>query len=119
MNPEKFSVITEAEKNRWAMGCFPADLERDIRLYRGGIKKNEDSRKYHKFLTDRERLVLVGEELLRRGILKSGLSTAWLDDLIKEWEEIHTQFIQNFWPGFYVTCINHSHSVTKHEINNK
>ncbi|CAG8840336.1 22239_t:CDS:2, partial [Gigaspora margarita] len=30
MDPEKFSVITEAERNRWAMGCFPADLERDI-----------------------------------------------------------------------------------------
>src|SRR5947209_606589 len=22
MDPEKFSIITEAEKNRWAMGCF-------------------------------------------------------------------------------------------------
>ncbi|CAG8559163.1 2314_t:CDS:2, partial [Racocetra fulgida] len=33
MDPEKFSVITEAEKNRWAMGCFRGDLERDIRFY--------------------------------------------------------------------------------------
>ncbi|RHZ52562.1 hypothetical protein Glove_460g17 [Diversispora epigaea] len=94
IDPEKFSVITEAEKKRWSMGCFPADLERDIRLYRGGIKRNEDTRKYHKFLTDQDRL--VGEELLRRDILKSGLSTAWLDDLMKEWEEIHTQFVQIF-----------------------
>ncbi|CAG8597136.1 1129_t:CDS:2 [Diversispora eburnea] len=94
MDPEKFSVITEAEKNRWAMGCFRADLKRDIRLYRGGIKRNEDTRKYHKFLTDRDRL--VGEELLRRGILKSGLSTTRLDELMKEWEKIHTQFIQIF-----------------------
>ncbi|CAG8636767.1 9031_t:CDS:2, partial [Diversispora eburnea] len=84
---KKFSVITEAEKNKWAMECFPADLKRNIRLYRGGIKRNEDTRKYHKFLTDRNRL--VGED-----ILKSGLSTAWLDDLMKEWEEIHAQFNQ-------------------------
>ncbi|RHZ77910.1 hypothetical protein Glove_168g306 [Diversispora epigaea] len=97
MDPEKFSIITEAEKKRWTMGCFPADLERDIRFYRGGIKRNEDTRKYHKFLTDRERL--VGEDLLRRGILKSGLSTAWLDDLVEEWEEIHSQFIQMFSPN--------------------
>ncbi|CAG8652220.1 4178_t:CDS:2, partial [Diversispora eburnea] len=71
--------------------------ERDIRYYRGGIKRNEDTRKYHKFLTDRERL--VGEELLRCDIQKSSLSTAWLDDLMKEWEEIYTQFIQMFSPN--------------------
>ncbi|CAG8656389.1 7835_t:CDS:1, partial [Diversispora eburnea] len=71
IDPEKFSVITEAEKKRWSMGCFRGDLERDIRFYRGGIKKNEDTRKYHKFLTDRNRL--IGEELLCRGIIKSGL----------------------------------------------
>ncbi|CAG8722024.1 3955_t:CDS:2, partial [Gigaspora rosea] len=82
MNPEKFSVITEAEKTR------------DIRFYHGGIERKEDPRKYHKFLTDRERL--IGEELLRRGILKSGLSTAWLDNLMEKWEKIHTQFIQIF-----------------------
>ncbi|CAG8605181.1 13170_t:CDS:2, partial [Ambispora gerdemannii] len=81
MDPEKFSIITEAEKNRWVVGCFPADLERDICLYHGGIKRNEDTRKYHKFLTDQDRM--VGEELLRCGLLKSNLSTAWLDDLIK------------------------------------
>ncbi|CAG8517587.1 6253_t:CDS:2 [Ambispora leptoticha] len=94
MDPEKFLVITEAEKNRWAMGCFRKDLERDIRFYRGAIESKEDPRKYHEFLTDRDRL--IGEELSRRGILKSGLSTAWLDDLMKEWEEIHTQFVQIF-----------------------
>ncbi|CAG8626083.1 1942_t:CDS:2 [Ambispora gerdemannii] len=59
MDPEEFSVITEAEKNR-----------------------NEDTRKYHKFLTDQDRL--IGEELLRHSILKSGLSTTWLNDLMKE-----------------------------------
>ncbi|CAG8618571.1 7808_t:CDS:2, partial [Ambispora gerdemannii] len=90
MDPEKFSVITEAEKKRWIMGCFRGDLERDIRCYQDGIKRKEDPRKYHKFLTDRDRL--IGEELLHRSILKSRLSTVWLDDLIKEWEESHTQF---------------------------
>ncbi|CAG8642459.1 4124_t:CDS:2, partial [Paraglomus occultum] len=68
---------------------FNRDLERDIRFYRGGIERKEDTRKYHKFLTDRDRL--IGEELLRRSILKSGLSTAWLDDLMEEWEKVHTQ----------------------------
>ncbi|CAG8616022.1 8696_t:CDS:2 [Diversispora eburnea] len=92
VKPKKFLSITEAEKKRWAMGCFPADLERDIRLYREGIKRNEDTRKYHKYNRDR----LVGEELLRRGILKSGLSTAWLDELMKEWKGIHIQFTQIF-----------------------
>src|SRR5688572_5054842 len=38
IDPEKFSIITEAEKNRWAIRYFPADLKRGIRLYRGGIK---------------------------------------------------------------------------------
>ncbi|CAH1769536.1 4871_t:CDS:1, partial [Entrophospora sp. SA101] len=56
------------------------------------IERKEDPRKYHKFLTDRDRL--IGEELLRRGILESRLSTAWLDDLMKEWGKKHTQFIQ-------------------------
>ncbi|CAG8627926.1 8326_t:CDS:2 [Ambispora gerdemannii] len=69
INPKEFSIITETEKNR-----------------------KEDPRKYHKFLTDRERL--VSEELLRQDILKSDLSTAWLDDLMKEWKKIHTQFTQ-------------------------
>ncbi|CAG8625582.1 10199_t:CDS:2, partial [Diversispora eburnea] len=71
IDPEKFSVITEVEK-----------------------KRNEDPRKYHKFLTDRERL--IGEELLRRGILKSELSTVWLDDLMEEWEKTYNQFVQIF-----------------------
>ncbi|CAG8651237.1 2129_t:CDS:1, partial [Diversispora eburnea] len=94
LDPENFSVITGAEKKRWAMGCFPADLERDIRCYQGGIKRNEDTRKYHKFLTDRDRL--VGEELLRCSIVKSGLSTTWLDELMKEWEKTYNQFVQIF-----------------------
>lgn len=93
-DPEKFSIITEAEKNRWAMECFRDDLERDIRFYQGALERKENPRKYHKFLTDRDRL--IGEELLRCGILKSGLSTAWLDDLMKEWGKnpysIHTNF---------------------------
>ncbi|RIB10035.1 hypothetical protein C2G38_2146257 [Gigaspora rosea] len=94
INPKEFSIITEAKKNRWTTGCFRGDLERDIRFYRGGIERKEDPRKYRKFLTDRERL--VGEELLRQGILKSGLSTAWLDDLMEEWEKINAQFMQIF-----------------------
>ncbi|CAG8657859.1 11482_t:CDS:10, partial [Ambispora leptoticha] len=64
LDPKNFSVITKAEKDRWTMGCFRDDLERDICCYQGGIKRKEDSRKYHKFLTDRDRL--IGEELLRR-----------------------------------------------------
>ncbi|CAG8632422.1 10972_t:CDS:2, partial [Diversispora eburnea] len=59
MDPKKFSVITEAEKKRWTMGCFLGDLERDICCYRGEIKRNEDTRKYHKFLTDRDRSILL------------------------------------------------------------
>nr|CAG8585900.1 7794_t:CDS:2 [Entrophospora candida] len=68
-DPDKFSIITEAEKNRWAMRCFRDDLERDIHYYHSAIEIKEDPRKYHKFLTDRDRL--IGEELLRRNILKS------------------------------------------------
>ncbi|CAG8607480.1 7533_t:CDS:2, partial [Diversispora eburnea] len=83
MDPEKSLVITEAEKKRWTMGCFRGDLERDICCYREGIKRNEDTRKYHKFLTDWKRL--TGEELLHHGILKSGLTedatmVAWLKE---------------------------------------
>ena len=89
-DPEKFSIVTEAEKNRWAMRCFREYLERDIRFYQGAIERKEDPRKYHKFLTDRDRL--IGEELLRRGILESHLSTAWLDDLMKEWEKTVSNF---------------------------
>ncbi|CAG8689736.1 4133_t:CDS:1, partial [Ambispora gerdemannii] len=82
LDSEKFSVITKAEKDKWTMRCFRDNLERDIRFYRGGIERQEDTRKYHKFLTDRGRL--IREEVLRRSILKSGLSTTWLDDLMKE-----------------------------------
>ncbi|RHZ55608.1 hypothetical protein Glove_413g20 [Diversispora epigaea] len=35
------------------------------------------------------------DKLLRRGILKSGLSTAWLDDLMEEWEKTYNQFVEN------------------------
>ncbi|CAG8786726.1 20480_t:CDS:1, partial [Gigaspora margarita] len=66
MDSEEFSIITEAKKNRWAIGCFPADLKRDICFYYGGIERKEVTRKYHKFLTDQNRL--VGEELLCYGI---------------------------------------------------
>ncbi|CAG8649642.1 5113_t:CDS:1 [Ambispora gerdemannii] len=82
INPKEFSTIIETEKNRWTMGCFRGDLERNIHFYRGGIERKEDSRKYHKFLTDWERL--IGKELLRQGILESGLSTTWLNDLMEE-----------------------------------
>ncbi|CAG8658161.1 3701_t:CDS:1, partial [Paraglomus occultum] len=92
INPKEFSIITETKKNRWTMRCFHEDLERDICFYHGGIERKEDSRKYCKFLTDRERL--VSEELLCQGILKNGLSTAWLNDLMEEWEKIHAQFTQ-------------------------
>ncbi|CAG8571989.1 1752_t:CDS:2 [Diversispora eburnea] len=61
------------------------------------FSRKEDPRKYHKFLTDRERL--VGEELLHCSIVKSGLSTTWLDELMKEWEGVYTQFIQMFSPN--------------------
>ncbi|CAG8601991.1 3456_t:CDS:10 [Diversispora eburnea] len=81
MDSKNFLVITEVEKNRRTMGYFRSNLKRDIRYYHGGIKRNEDTRKYqpgvdlrHKFLTDQERL--IGEELLRCSIVKSGLSTA-------------------------------------------
>ncbi|CAH1766752.1 4168_t:CDS:1, partial [Entrophospora sp. SA101] len=93
-DPEKFSIVTETEKNRWAIRCFRGDLERDIRFYQGALERKEDPRKYHKFLTDRDRL--IGEELLRHNILKSGSNTTWLDNLMEEWGKNHTQFIQIF-----------------------
>ncbi|CAG8629756.1 8549_t:CDS:2, partial [Diversispora eburnea] len=74
------------------------DLERDIQFYRGGIERKKDPRKYCEFLTDRNRL--VGEELLRRSILESGLSTVWLDDLMEEWQKTYNQFIQIFYQNF-------------------
>ncbi|GES99910.1 hypothetical protein GLOIN_2v921480 [Rhizophagus clarus] len=94
LDPEKFSIITEAEKHRWDVKCFCSDLERDILIYHRSIEKNEDRRKYHTLLIDRERI--IGEELLRRGILESRESIAWLDNLMKEWEQTHTQFMQVF-----------------------
>ncbi|RIA82562.1 hypothetical protein C1645_743700 [Glomus cerebriforme] len=84
LDPEKFLIVTEADKKRWAGESFRGILEVDMRFYCGAIKRKEDPRKYHKFLTDRERM--IGEELLRHDILKHRSSTAWLDDLMKEWE---------------------------------
>jgi hypothetical protein len=71
----KFSIVTEAKKQA-ECGC--GDLERDIGFYRGAVERN-DPRKYNEFLTDRDRL--IGEELMRRGILESRLSTTWLEIL--------------------------------------
>ncbi|CAG8594813.1 10679_t:CDS:2 [Diversispora eburnea] len=91
IDPEKFSVITEAEKKRWTMDCFCSDLEKDICYYQGEIKRKEDPKKYHKFLTDRDRL--VGKELLCCGILKSGLnpeSQNWNISLKTEISVIHS-----------------------------
>ncbi|RHZ62175.1 hypothetical protein Glove_343g27 [Diversispora epigaea] len=98
VDPEKILIITEAEKKRWDGECFREDLERDIRFYRGGIERKEDPRKYREFLTDRDRL--VGEELLCRSILESGLSTVWLDDLMEEWQKTYNQFVQIFYQNF-------------------
>ena len=91
LDPEKFSIVTEAEKKRWDGESFRGILEVDMRLYCGSIERKEDPRKYHKFLTDRERM--IGEELL---ILESRKSTAWLDNLMKKWGKVHTQFIEIF-----------------------
>ena len=66
-----------------------------MRFYCGAIERKEEPRKYHKFLTDRERM--IGEELLRRGILESRKSAAWLDNLKKEWGKtpysVYTSFL--------------------------
>ena len=64
------------------MGCFHGDLERDIHFYHGEIERKEDSRKYREFLTDWGRL--VSKELSHYSILKSGLGTKWLNDLMEE-----------------------------------
>ncbi|GES72571.1 hypothetical protein GLOIN_2v921480 [Rhizophagus clarus] len=98
LDPEKFSIVTEAEKHRWDVKCFRSDLERNILIYHRSIEKNEDRRKYYTLLTDRERI--IGEELLRRSILESRESTAWLDNLMKEWKQTHTQFMQVFAQSF-------------------
>src|SRR4051794_18344410 len=96
LDPEKFSIVTEAEKKRWADKIFRGELEREIGLYRGAIERKKDLRKYYHyvFLTDRDRL--IGEEILRRVLLERHISSAWLDDLMKEWEKTYTQFIQIF-----------------------
>ncbi|CAB4402845.1 unnamed protein product [Rhizophagus irregularis] len=93
-NPEKFSIITGAEINKWDNECFHNVLEKDMRFYRGAVERSEDPRKHYKFLIDRD--MLISEELLHRSILKSRLNTAWLDNLMKEWEKTLTQFIQIF-----------------------
>ena len=68
LDPEKFSIVTEADKKRWDSESFRSILEVDMGFYCGAIERKEDPRKYHKFLTDRERM--IGEEILRRDILK-------------------------------------------------
>ncbi|CAB4487168.1 hypothetical protein GLOIN_2v921480 [Rhizophagus irregularis DAOM 181602=DAOM 197198] len=37
-NPEKFSIITGAEKNKWDNECFRNVLEKDMRFYRGAVE---------------------------------------------------------------------------------
>ncbi|GET57555.1 hypothetical protein GLOIN_2v921480 [Rhizophagus irregularis DAOM 181602=DAOM 197198] len=87
---EDASYQTRGNPNK--MNNMPLNMERrtDMRFYRGAIERKEDPRKYYKFLTDHDRL--IGEEVLRRGILESRLSTTWLNDLMKEWKK----YIQNF-----------------------
>jgi hypothetical protein len=41
LDPEKFLVVTEAEKHRWDVKCFRGDLERDILIYRSSIEKTK------------------------------------------------------------------------------
>ncbi|CAB4386607.1 unnamed protein product [Rhizophagus irregularis] len=71
---------------------FPRKLRQmyQTKLEHRFLERKEDPRKYYKFLTDHDRL--IGEEVLRRGILESRLSTTWLNDLMKEWKK----YIQNF-----------------------
>jgi hypothetical protein len=49
LNPEKFSIVTEAEKKRWDGESFRGILEVDMRFYCGAVERKEDPRKYHKF----------------------------------------------------------------------
>ena len=42
-NPEKFSIVAEAEKSRWAMGCFREGFERDMCFYHGAIETQKIS----------------------------------------------------------------------------
>jgi len=39
---------------------------------------------------------LIGEELMRRGIPERRFKTGWSDNIMKEWENTHTQFIEIF-----------------------
>ncbi|CAG8633192.1 2955_t:CDS:1, partial [Paraglomus occultum] len=41
-NPENFQLLLRLRK----IGCFRDGLERDIRFYRGGIERQEDTRKF-------------------------------------------------------------------------
>ena len=57
IDPKKFSIVTEAEKNKWAVGSLRNDLENDIVVqWRKMILENIID-----FLIDRDRL--IGEEL--------------------------------------------------------
>ncbi|GBB90614.1 hypothetical protein RclHR1_17610003 [Rhizophagus clarus] len=83
LDPKKFLIVTEADKKRWVGESFRSILEVNMQFYCEAIEeKEEDPRKYRKFLTDRKRM--ISEELLRHNILKHRSSTAWLDDLMKE-----------------------------------
>jgi hypothetical protein len=42
LDPEKFSIVTEAEKKRWASLTFCNDLETDMRFYRGAVERKEN-----------------------------------------------------------------------------
>ncbi|CAG8683451.1 17087_t:CDS:2 [Acaulospora colombiana] len=56
------------------------------RLYQYAIEHGINPKEFST-ITEAEKIRLVGEELLLQGIQKSGLSTAWLDDLMEEWEK--------------------------------
>jgi hypothetical protein len=100
LDPEKFSIVTEAEKKKWDREQFLTALENDKKLYRKVIERKRDDplmidpRKYYPFLTDRDRL--IGEELMRRSMIERRFKTGWFDDNIKKWEDTHTQFIEIF-----------------------
>ncbi|CAH1769242.1 9556_t:CDS:1, partial [Entrophospora sp. SA101] len=65
-DPEQFLTVTEAEKKNVSI----VNWKRDMHFYQSAIEEGEDPKKYLK-LTDWDRL--IGEELLRRSILKIGL----------------------------------------------
>ena len=39
LDPEKFSIVTEADKKRWAGESFRGILEVDMRFYCGGVER--------------------------------------------------------------------------------